>query len=281
MEYFNDVRILDFLASIVVKVIFVFYIELSLVFFVRLFNFVQLFIFFICSIFSHVGNFLGHLDYQKQLFRMGRTSRSDFRDAKKHRRNQLSCHHDLSIGWHPFWVPWRTPEFCRKFRDFNREFGDGFSTSFVCSTSNRYLSKNWKLVNILKRLFLVLKFSFFLVSENDCLMSFCEEFLVKVKNGETIEDEFWDISNETSENYQNCEEFHCPKSLEFRRFFATVQDLIIEESKPGEDPDRYHNFILDQFSMENRRQNRSISHDEWKRRAKTTPLPLGDNLKFS
>ena len=110
-------------------------------------------------------------------------------------------------------------------------------------------------------------------------MSFCEEFLVKVKNGETIEEEFWDISNETSENYQNCEEFHCPKSLEFRRFFATVQDLIIEESKPGEDPDRYHNFILDQFSMENRRQNRSISHDEWKRRAKTTPLPLGDILK--
>ena len=108
-------------------------------------------------------------------------------------------------------------------------------------------------------------------SENDCLMSFCEEFLVKVKNGEEIKDEFWDISNETAENYQNCEEFHCPKSLEFRRFFATIQDLILEDLK---DPDRYHNFILDQFSV----QNRSINHDEWKRRAKTTPLPLGGEI---
>ena len=111
-------------------------------------------------------------------------------------------------------------------------------------------------------------------SENDCLMSFCEEFLVKVRNGEHIEEHSWDITNFTKENYENCEEFHCPYSSEFRQFFATVQDFIVDST---EHPEQYHNFILDQFSFKTHK-NRSVSQDEWKKRAKTTPLPLGGEI---
>jgi hypothetical protein len=128
-------------------------------------------------------------------------------------------------------------------------------------------------------------------SESDCLLSQCQTLMVKVKNGDEIHEDgdkssdLWTIATSGNEISQQCDDLQCPDFEEFRHFFAAIKPFLVQNDGDDDDEDeatQYHNFILDQFTIKDEKQNRSVTKAEWRKRAKTTAMPSGDvicNLK--